>query len=489
MTFPAQSLSVRDPGLGAVNPTSKTPLITGISTGGSVAVNTLVSINDLSTVRALLGYGPLAEDVALQLLKNGGPVYALRHNSADSKAVSAVSMTKLVGSGPTITVTGTPRDRYAIRVEVIVGGILATSTFRFSLDAYDVDAAPFSYSQVRPTVASYVIPNSGMTLTMPAGTYVAGDVYTYACIPQEPLLVDLGAAAAVLQANSSLLVYQWLVSGAQPDDVTGAAFASAFQGYLASLANSFRYARGYCDVGSDDTAANINIGALTWTGSRVCPAYGYELRTSALPFEGFAIRKTSCVSDIAVRGFGELISSDLSRTAAGAVDGVRKIYFDGFYDQTLDANKISTMRTWTGMAGFYIANGKLKSAFGSDFTDMQYGRVMDVACRTTFEAQFPFISASLRTTIAANASAENPVGAIDPRDAKRIEGKVQTALDANIMQPDNAEGIPGHATSVTYSVDLLQDLVTTQLIKTYVDVVPLGYSKSINTTLFFSTGA
>lgn len=486
MAFPSQTLTIRDPGLGVSPPVADIPVLTGIAHGGSAAVNVLTSIGSLSDVRSVVGYGPLAEDVALALQLRGGPVYFIIHNSVQNVALSAQALTKLIGTGPSITATGSPYDRYALRVEIVAGGILATSTFKFTLDGHDILFAPFTYSDVRPTVASYVIPNTGLTLTFPAGTYVAGDVYTLATVPQEPGTTDLALVAAVLSAQTLVDFHLWSVSGQQPDDVTGAAFAVALSGYLTSLTNTFRYVRGICDVGSDDTAANILIGAATWTSSRVCPVYGYELITSALPYEGFSIRKTSCVATFTARASGELISSDLSRTAAGPAENVRKIYFDGLTNQALDAAKISTMRTWPAQAGYWIANAKLKSSFGSDYTDLQFGRVMDVACSTTYAAQFPFQSASLRTIPASQASAGRPAGAIDERDARDIEKDVTNALNNNLVRPTNASGNPGHVSALSYTVDLSVDIVTTGQLKTTVAVQPLGYSKVITTTLFFT---
>jgi hypothetical protein len=486
MTFPKQTFTIRDPGIVSAAPTSNPPLFTGIATGGSVALETVASISDITKVRAEVGYGPLAEDIALALQKRGGPILYVKHDSADSKTLTAQALTKLVGSGPTVTVSGTPNDRYALRVEVILGGAVGTATFRYSLDAHDADANPFTYSRVRVTASTYAVPNSGLTLAFPAGTYVAGDVYTLACVPQEPGTADLADVATALLAATSRLFYLWTVSGAQPTHTAGSAMAAALSGHLSSLATQNRFARGLIDVGSDATKTQVITEAAGWTSSRICPAYGYELRLSALPFEGFALRKTSFVSDLAVRATQELISSDLSRTAAGALDGVRKIFFDGFADNGLDDVKISTPRTWPAIDGFWIANAKLHSDFGSDFTDLQYGRVIDIASRTTFVAQFPYQSASVRTIGAAEATDERPAGAIDEKDAKTIETAVQSALDANLKEPLNANGTNGHVSEVVYGVDLSVNITLTQQLVTTVAVRPLGYAKLISTTLFFT---
>ncbi len=476
-TFPKQTLTVKDPGLNLTQPVANTPVLSGIAHGGSGVVNTVISVNSLDDVRPVIGYGPLAEDVALALSLAGGPVLAMIHNSVQDVSLSAVALTKLIGTGPSITATGSPYDRYSIRVEIVAGGTLTTATFRYTLDAWDVNSAAFTYSRTRVSASSFAIPNTGITLTFPAGTYVAGDVYTLVTIPQEVGTTDLALVAAVLEAAPSLDFHLWLLSGQQPDDATAEGVAVAFSGHLTTLTQSYRYVRGFVDLGSEDTAANVLSEAAAWTSTRVCGAYGYVLRTSLLPYEGYGNRKTSCASGIAVRAFGELISTDLARFASGPDQGVLKIYFDGFYNQLLDAAGLSTMRTWPGIAGFYIANGNLKAPFGSDYIYVQYGRVMDVACKTTYAAQLPYESESFRTT---------STGGIDPRDAASVERAVTQNLTDVLLVPLDARGDPGLVSALNYSVDLTNNLVTSGQLLTKVGIRPLGYAKEILTSLFFT---
>jgi hypothetical protein len=483
MTFPAQQLNVIDPGLGVTAPVAGTPVISGHAFGGTGEHKKVISIGALDQVRTVLGYGPLAEDVALALQQRGGPVLAMIHDDEANTPID-VAMTGPEEGSPEIGIAGVPRDYYNVLVEIMAGGDLGEATFRYSLDAFDDNVVSATMSQTRtvPLSGTFVIPNSGLTLTFDPGDaepYVTGDEYTYSATPPRVTSVDLSEIAAVLEATPSLDFHLWLVSGTQVDEGDASALASSFGGYLESLTNTFRYVRGFIDIGSGDLADDVLEEAGDWTASRVCPAYGFVLRNSALPFEGYAVRKVSCVSGIGVRAMRELISSDLSRFASGPDEGVLSIEFDGFYNQLLDAQKLSTMRTWAGIPGFYIANGKLKSPFGSDFTDVQFGRVMDVACRTTYLAQLPFVSEGFRTVA-------DPAGAIDPLDAADIINAVQSALNDNLASPNNARGIPGHVSAVVYSVDLQHNIVTTGQLKTSVGIRPLGYSKEFLTDLFFT---
>lgn len=483
MTFPNQQISVQDPGIAAVPPSATTPVISGPTAGGSALANVLTQINDMNDVRSVAGYGPAAEDVALALQTRGGPVYFVKHTPA-SAALSGAATTH-VGTGVAlVTVSGTPRDRYNLLVTIVAGGALGTGTFKFSLDAFDADAAPFTQSQVRtiPGGGSYAIPNSGLTLTFASGTYVAGDTFALACVPPEPTTSDLSTVSTLLQNTPALDFHLWLVSGSQPDETTGSAFAAALSGAATALTQSYRYVRAFCDVGSEDTAANVLTEAASWTSTRVSPAYGYILLLSALPFEGFTYRKVSFTCVEAIRAMTVPISSDLARFVDGPVEGIKKIYFDGFYNQALDGAGISTPRTWPGIAGFYIAGGKLKAPFGSNFTDVQYGRVMDVACKTTYSAQLRYQADFFRAL-------RDGTGRIDPRDAATIESQVTDNLADELTRPLNAKGEPGHCSGFTYTVDQTVNIITTGRLVSKVGIVPFGYAKQINTTLFFTLTA
>lgn len=483
MAFPGMTLTVQDPGIASTPAAASQPVISGVAVGGTGANNVVLTINNMADVRTILGYGPLAEDVALALQTRGGPIYCVKHTPA-AAALSAVAMTQ-VGTGLVIpTVSGTPRDRYNLLITIVGGGALGAGTFKFSLDAFDANAAPFTQSQVRtiPGGGTYAVPNTGLTVTFPSGTYVAGDTFSLACVPPEPTTTDLATVATLLQGQPALDFHLWLVSGSQPDETTGAAFAAALSGAATGLTQSYRYVRAFTDVGSSDTADNVHTEAASWTSTRVSPAYGFALYTSALPFEGFTYRKCSWSAAEAIRAMTVPISNDLARFIDGPVEGIRKIYFDGFYDQRLDGDGISTPRTWPGIAGFYIAGGKLKAPFGSNFTDVQFGRIMDVACKTVYQAQLRYEADFFRALT-------DGTGRIDPRDAATIEAQVSNNLADNLTRPLNAKGESGHVSGFLYTVDQTVNIITTGQLVTKLGIVPFGYAKQINTTLFFTLSA
>jgi hypothetical protein len=185
------------------------------------------------------------------------------------------------------------------------------------------------------------------------------------------------------------------------------------------------------------------------------------------------------MSVAASRAAGSLVSTDLARFADGPLGSCKGIDFDSTNDTTVDALQIGTLRTWPGISGFYICKARLASNPPSDFTDVHFGRIMDLTCRTVYEAQLPFQVEGFRTV-------SDPVGAIDPLDKADVEKAVQGQLSAKLLQPKNARGRAGHVSAVSYSVDGTNNLNATGQILTTTAVRPLGYANEIIAQLGFA---
>jgi hypothetical protein len=476
MTIPAQTITVLDPGLGRVAAAPDSPLYLGTTPGGSATALELLSFSRLNDVPSVLGYGDLAADVAKALSERGGPVLAMGADGSTAAVSSAVTQS---GAGPEVSLSGTARARYTGRVEIMGGGALGTGTFRYTLDRHTVtsgsSAPTWSATRTIPAGGAFVAGVSGLTMTFAAGTYVLGETYDFDTTPAMPNATDLGAAATALLALTQTEFPLVVVSATHATATLGASIAAAMGGHAASLATGFRYSRAIVDVGSTDTSANVL--AESWSDRRVCPCYGFALTSAVQPYEAHAVRKVGCYSDLAARAARVLVSTDLARYAEGALGGVQRIDFDGFDNETLDAVGISTLRTWPGIPGFYVANGRLKSPLGSDFTDLHFGRLMDLACRTVYRAQLPFMAEGFRT---------NADGSINVLDKADVEAAVFGALRDALLTPKNARGVSGHVSEVSYGVDPTHNLNTSGTLLVNVGVRPLGYAKFIDTQIGFA---
>lgn len=481
MTVPSQTMTVLDPGLGLVQADAVSPLMTGVSSLGTAA--SLLSFSSPSDVRANLGFGELAEDVANMLLRKGGPVLVMPVTGTTAATVSAV--TKVQGTGPAITIAMTPAStgRYTGRIEVLKTGILGVATFRYTLDYHSpTDVAPtWSAERTIPSGGTFPIPNSGLTLTFPAGTYTGPtgvqDISSFTSEPPKSTPSDLAAAGAALAALPTLSFPLWFHCQTNLTGVLGAALFSSLAGFMTSLSNQYRFARGFCDMGSGDTTTPLITAANGVADRRVGASYGYVLMQSAVPFEGFSVRKCDVNSALAPRIASNLISTDTARTASGNLPGVLKIYHDAFQDPTVDAAQISTVRTWPNMPGFWPTQGYLKAPPGSDFQKVQYGRIMDTACAAVFRAVFPFILEGFRT---------QADGTIDPLDAADIDTAGQNALTDVLLRPNNARGKRGHVSAAKFQVDRTVNLNTTGQLRTRTGIRPLGYPGTIVNELGFT---
>lgn len=476
MTAPSMTITVLDPGLGLTQASGSTPLLCGVSSAG--VVGQLYSFSSLNFIRSTLGYGDLPDAIAKTLREGGGPVLAMRGTGSVAATTSAVTKT---GTGtPTPTVAGTATMRTQTRVTVVTGGVLGTATFSYSHDYHVPTQVNPTTSQTRsiPAGGTYLFLNTGITMTFPAGTYVAGDTFDFTTEPAHLNAADLAVLYAALAAVTSLDPRLWGISDAYTTATEGFAMASALGGQLQTLAAGYRYARGIVDVGSGGTSAACLTAKASFQDRRICDCYGFELVDAVLPFEGWSVAKLSSAVMTFARAVGSLISTDLARVASGALGGVRYIYFDGGQDQTLDAAGITTHRTWPTLPGYYVLNGNLAAPPGSDFQLLQYGRIMDQMCSSAYSSMLPFIAEGFRTIAVS--------GSIDPRDAASVNTAGQNAQDAALLQPANARGTAGHVSAVRFAVDETNNLAATGQLLTTVASLPLGYARNISQQLGFT---
>lgn len=473
MPIPGQSLTVRDPGLGIVPESVSAPLYMGCCSGGTV--NTLYSFSNKADAIDTLEEGPLVEDVCHALDVDGGPVLAMRLTGSTAGTNGTVTKVGVSTSTGTITVAGAPHDSYETIVEIMATGALGVARFRYSLD----DGRTYSEVLTVPSGGTYAVPRTNMTLTfVPGGgpvIFEAGDTHSFDSVAPLYSTSNLADGFTALLATSTEFAFV-VLSGEHATGSAAATMFAAFDTHLTSLATQFRYCRGIMDAGTD-TAANVITAMAAVADQRICVCYGDADMPSSKAFAGWGTPKRPSLTVVAGRAHASLISTDLARFADGTVNVV-SISHDEFRNEVLDQHKITTLRTWQGAPGFYITNARLKSPAGSDFVYWQHGRVMDVACDTTVKAQQPFVSTAVRTT---------GTGAIDPRDAVRIEETVKNSLRARLISPNNAEGTPGHVSRFDYRIDRVNDVLRTFELRSKVAIQPLGYAKTLVTEIGYAT--
>lgn len=481
MAIPGQSLSIPDPGLGPTPEAVNAFLLMGACEKG--AVNTLYAFNRKGDAVDTLGQGPLTELGCKILDLAGGPVYFMRLTGSVAGAAGAVTPTLYGTATGTITVAGAAFDAYNVRIEIATSGTVGVARFRYSLDASSLlKSDQYSWSEVLtvPAGGTFVIPNTNLTLTFVPGAgavfFERGDVHTFTTTAPYYSTANLASGVTALLADSHEFA-SLVLTGEPVSTSAGVTMFGAFTTHLSSLQAQFRYLAGMMDAGTD-TPTNAITDYAAVASSRILPAYGDVAIDSSKPFAGWGTPRMPALVSVAARAAQSLISTDLARVASGPLEGVVAISHDEFRTELLDSQKLCTLRTWQGSPGFYITNGRLKSAPGSDFQFWQHRRLMDVACSVVIKMQQQYINASVRTRAG--------TGAMDERDAVKIEQKVLSALSDVLLSPSNAEGTPGHVSRLDYKIDRTNNINTTGVVLSTVAFQPLGYVKSFSTQISFA---
>lgn len=498
MPLPGTSVTILDQGLGVSSPASSRPLIIGAGATGPTNTPTLIS--NQRQLREVFGTdGPLVDAVGYVLGNAGGPVLALRSAASvaatyDNASTDAMAASSGAGVDNEINVAiadSAPKNDYELLVTIATGGALAATTFTYSLDGGS------STSPVLAAGATINLGSSGVQLHFEAGTtapYVAGATYgTYAKAARMNS-TDLGAAFDAVEG--SLLTFDFIaLAGAGGTAGEQAALASTTSTRLATLLNTFdRFYGAMLSAGDDGmasgaTPANVLTATSALVDSRVALIYGKHRSPAPIAITGRALPRLPGVVAAAMRGAGNVISTDLAQTSGaasvGALPGALDISHDEFLDNAgLDDAKIGTLRTYPNLTGFYLTNVWLHSGVGSDFEFWQHRRIMDVACATVSREHSLLISSSVLTKT-------DGTGSLTEFSAQQIEKRVQRALDnvlgsgVRVIGPAAIDGTIGHVSDVRYQVDRSVNVLSTKTLVATISIVPRGYLKFLEATLSF----
>ena len=474
---PQQILTVRDGGIGLVSTSDLPPLVVGVTSGG--VADTLYQYSDPNRLLDEQGDGPAVE-MAAPIINAVGTILLLKTTAGTAGSNGAVTPTRVGTSTGTVTVAGSPRDGYEVIVRITKTGTLGTGKFDYSLD----DGYTFSEILTIPAGGTYVLPNTALTITfVPGGGptfFEIGDKHEFDSVAPHYTTANLGAAwTQLLLQLGTRNIEQVYFSGKNASAASAATMAAAIATHLTTLETNNYYARALMDAGND-TTANILTSFASFASTRVGVCYGDVDVVGLNSFAGWGVPKRAAVNVVAERAAGADLSENLGRKESGALRGVRAISHDeGTNTQFSEADKITTLRTYRGNAGFYVTNGYLKSPSGSDFLYYDWGRVIDRICRTTFLAQDTWLLKKLR-------SLKDGTGHMDPRDASRVNGFVRRALKAAVLDPTNVEGYKGHVSGLGYAVDETNDFLATREMLSAAFAVPLVPVETIRTSVGFA---
>lgn len=469
------TVTVTDGALGVAPPDTSNLVVTmGVSSLGTP--NTLYSLADIADISATLGTGPAVEAFALRV-SIAGPGYFMPINASVAGSAGSVTATRAGSSTSVMSVSGTPKDAYDVKVVVTSSGtgqVVSTGacTVKVSFDG----GATYSPDVTIPAGGSYAGYSSATGLTLvftiaASATLDAGDVFSFTCKAPYYNSTDLGNAFAALLADARtwglVHVVGYPTAGTSSQNATNAAtMATAVGTQMASAATNYRYARAIVEA-PPSTDAELISSFATFADVRVMVVAGTEVITSVLT--GRQMTRSSAWTTVA-RLAKIPISESPGFVGGGALTGVISLVRDerktpGLFDQ-----RFSVHTTIIGAQGFYSDIGKVMAPSGSDFGLIMRGRVMDAACTAARAAALPFLNSKILV--------DKTTGRILEQEARTIEDDINAAVRAAVVAPS-------HASDSTVVVNRTDNILSTSDLRMKIRVTPVGYAGAIEEEIAF----
>lgn len=382
------SITIRDNGLGIVDAGSDGVgcLIGTCSTG---TAGTFYSYAGSGTNQAKddLGRGPLADHTVKNLLRSGGK-QTIAYKTTATTAGSSSAITRSGGAvGPLPTLSGAPYDYANAVLTIVTGGAVGTATFKYSLDGGD------NYSQTLTTAASYLL-DSNVTVTFTAGTYVAGETYSWT--DTAPAFSTSDVSSAMDAVIDSIYDPEFVhVLGHASSAANSATMAATISTKVDAAWAAHKYFFAVMEAPMD-TPENIisAFSSVEQKGLMVCGGFAEVINERSGEIEkkssGRIIGPRIARNPIAIHLARDAADSDLD-----ACDDVTALVPNGmaastgYHDEdatpAYSAGRMSSLRTINGRDGFFVANGLTRAASTSDFQQVQYLRIVLKAARAWYK--------------------------------------------------------------------------------------------------------
>lgn len=439
-----------------------------------------------STVKATLGTGRLAQLVAsLLATPNHGPIVAVPLAST-AGVLSAV--TSAGTTPPTVTLTGNSTDDFTLRVEILTAGARGVATFRYSLDYNTASTAAATWSGEITTAATYVIPDSGITLNFATGTDYAVD-NRYSATGTAPTHSNTNVTDGIDAVIANGVDFGWMYIAAACGGVTDAnrvtALASLFTVVSAkvdALETAYKFIG--CTLEAPSPVATDAAGLTTWRGAltsgmaasshkRMQVAAGYVRRAADMTIVGYSLPRRPAGWSVCERISAAPISEHLGNILNGKLRGIVSIEHDeettGGLDS--DAARFTTLRTVAGRQGFFVCRGRQFASTGSDYSMTPRLRVINTASKTLRNGALNYLNSSVLV--------DSSTGKIREDEALAIDADLTSQLNAVLVQP-------AHASSAAARVSRTDLILSTSTLNVEGAIQPVGYAETIPLSLGFT---
>ena len=476
-TLPSVNFIIRNNGLGQL-PSSPSQAICVIGTASGGTENQVNGPYALATnVVTDNGYG-IGPELTAFLAAAGVTVYFCQAESTSAGTNTVVTHT---GTGASVmTVTGTPFDDYNVIVTVVRAGTAGTNPepgFSISLDGGLTESAEIRMPASH--VYSGLAATTGLTFNFTAASLVAADTYTFQSTGPTASSASVQAALTALRDDKKTVGLAYVVGA------SAASTASA----LATVADTFIAKKKFIrlvletrdiSVSTSETESawmtSIENDYATFASDLV--AVGATPAIAASAISGIQYRRGGGGMWAGIKRAGLVkFGRSIGAVEDGSLIGIDTVFHDEALTPGLTADRFIALTSYPGEIGYYIALPSIMCNPGSDFSELQFGRVMDEVSRTNYA----FFVKKLNTDVRVDISGTRK-GKIRKVDALALQSGANSAQDAAVTSTGNASGV-----SVLVSLD--DNILSTKTLTVLTQVVPLGYLEVISITEQFTNPA
>lgn len=407
------------------------------------------------------------------------------------------------GGTSSMSITGTPTDRYYPQIVVVIGGTVATAgiILKVSYDGGRNYGPQIALGTANSLNLSDSTLDTGLVWHAGTGTLVAGDFIRCSTTAPEANIASIQAAIAALASYANIAGVQW--GTMHVANITSGSDATSLETTLNDLAtNNFIYTRAIVNTRDASPPAawgGTGESATTWSASvlsdfaaitarRVSPSAGYYNMPSAFPTFlastpsyrqslGYAYAAREAVIP-PQRHAGRVRDGSLSQITVNAntdpADGF--VYWDSAFTPTLDyflpggSGRFCTARTRQGRQGYFVSNPLTLAPNNSDFTLLPRGLVMDFGCAIAHASLEDFVNGDLQTA---------PNGTLLDKDADTVRNTVSKPMRENMLNV-------GMISAFTVVPDQTNDIQSTSTLKVTITIQGVAYVLQIDVTEMFA---
>jgi hypothetical protein len=479
--------SINNRGLGLPQGTVRPLGVVGCSSSGTVDSPTMIYSRDQAI--STFGHGPLVEALCFLLRWAGGPFVATRVTTATAGSAGSVTRagTGADGDAWAMSVSGTPRDAYSVKVKVTRYGATIealTAAIRYSIDG----GLTYFAEQPVPSSGAVVLGDTGLTVTFNDGSDAdeafVDDVYSFTCTAPVYDATGLGTALAAMKTVANPLWHDGVLVVGHVVDTTFGTVKTAHDALIAAAKPRwFMVATRDQDVAGSESNATYVAALLGGTpgfaglnADLIARSFGYALTDS----EGIGgIWRRPVAWHVAAALAKRPLHHHPGRVASGALPGIR----DAGLLHDISASAFSAMDTGgfigaqvlEGLDG-YIATDRTAAAPGSDFATAGIMRARVVCYATRVLMQRCVAEVNIEREV-------NADGTLTAAEADALDAALTSYMVNEVKNPRLSRG---YCSDVGVSVSRTANIRETGQIPVRLRISPLAYSTQITIEAAFA---